>query len=226
MKRLAVSAGVLLLSVLCSPDILKGQTEKVFERTYEGRVVQAPYMTFDAFKSASLGRGKPRHGKVSTDTSSQEVAFSELLSAASLDQFTQHLGKPQSLDQNNLVREGTFIAHLHYEGLELEYLKAERNGKVLLRDLTITSDDWSITVNGRRVYVGMSASKLSKPVQRSMQTTTKGAAQEGSSTAVIHLGDPKSAGNAKTARPQTERNLGITVDASGRVAEILFHRVI
>lgn len=224
MKYLVSTSVVVLLSVSFSPDMLIAQAENVFKRTYEGEVVQASYITFDDFEKASLSRGRLKSDEVSSSATIQGVTLSDLLSAASLDQVTQYLGNPESLEKKNLVREGSFIAYFHYEGLKLEYIKAEKKGKILLRDLTITGSEWSLTVNGSRVHIGMPESELSTPVRESVRTSAEKSTDGG--RAVIHLRNAKTTDTAKAERSQSERRLGISIDVDGRVKEITFHRMI
>ncbi len=122
------------------------------------------------------------------------------------------------------MREGSFIAYFHYEGLKLEYIKAEKKGKILLRDLTITGSEWSLTVNGSRVHIGMPESELSTPVRESVRTSAEKSTDGG--RAVIHLRNAKTTDTAKAERSQSERRLGISIDVDGRVKEITFHRMI
>ena len=224
MRDLGRPVFILVVVGLAGAGIVQAQTENTFKRTYEGEVVQAPYITFDAFEKASLDRGRSTCNGASTSATSQGVTLSDLLSAASLDQVTQYLGNPESLEKRNLVREGSFIAHFHYEGLKLEYIKAEKKGEVLLRDLTITGGGWSLTVNGHRVHIGMPESELSTPVRQSVQTSAEKSTDGG--RAVIHLRDARTTDTAKAEQSQSERRLGISIDVDGRVKEITFHRMI
>ncbi|WP_263818530.1 hypothetical protein [Salinibacter sp.] len=99
MKYLVATSVVVLLSVSFSPDMLIAQAENVFKRTYEGEVVQASYINFDDFEKASLSRGRLKSDEVSSSATIQGVTLSDLLSAASLDQVTQYLGNPESLEK-------------------------------------------------------------------------------------------------------------------------------
>lgn len=95
------------------------------------------------------------------------MTFGDLAFVSSIEEVKRVFGEPKKLTHDSPYEDGKVVyAFLTYDGLRFEYVKY--NKKYKLRELELTSSDWSFTVNGTQLRPGMSVDQLSPAVRQTL----------------------------------------------------------
>lgn len=152
-----------MLGIAVFPTWALCQTEK----TVSGQHAPRLYINHAESQATSVGSavsGKTTSGK----TSGEKVTFMDLITVSTFDEVTRLLGKPKNLNSFTYPDGQTSRGHLHYEGMELEYIRYDPNSKYKLRELKITSPDWSLTINETELHPSMEINRLSSAVRQTL----------------------------------------------------------
>lgn len=160
----------LSMMVLATPRTVSAQTEKLnTQTTSEGETIQTPYITYEEFQAASLDASDG--GKaLSKELAGGTVTLSDLITISSLDEVTRLFGEPETLTHDSPYGQN-ILAFLSYEGLRLEYIKYDKDNpdsKYKLRELRLSSQNWSLTMNGTQLRPGMPVNQLSPAVRQTL----------------------------------------------------------
>ena len=211
----------LTAAVLAMPQPATAQTDKLHKKTTaQGEIDRTPYVTYTEFEAAAVS-GKAFSNK----SSGGEVTFGDLVSVASLDEVIRLLGEPDKLNRGAPF--GDVRAYLHYKGMLLDYIKYDKDdpdSKFELRDLEITSSDWSFTINGTRLRPGMSVHQLSPAVR---QTLDEDFDQSVDAFGAVVIAKPGTAKQAKRGGELEAMRGGATIQIEvngGIVDKVRFHR--
>jgi len=222
MKTSFLAVGMLLAIGLNVPHLAAAQAIKLHKKTTaQGEIDRTPYVTYTAFEATAVG-GKRLAGK----SSGEEVTLGNLVAVSSLDEVIRLLGEPDKLNRGAPF--GDVRAYLHYKGMLLDYIKYDKDDpdlKFELRDLEITSSDWSFTINGTRLRPGMSVHQLSPAVR---QTLDEDFDQSVDAFGAVVIAKPGTAKQAKRGGELEAMRGGATIQIEvngGIVDEVRFTRV-
>jgi len=202
------------------PHLAAAQAIKLHKKTTaQGEIVRTPYITHAEFEATAVG-GKA----LSSKSSGKKATLGDLVAVTSLDEVTRLLGEPEDL-HHGTDPWGTVRAYLHYEGMLLDYIKNDKDdpkSKYELRDIDLTSSDWSFTVSGTQLRPGMTAGQLSPAVRK---TLDEDFSKSIDAIGVIVIGKPGTAKQAKWGRKlQGDAQIQIWVNG-GIVDKVRFTRV-
>lgn len=219
MKNWILLSTWLTVAVLAMPQLAAAQAIELHEQTTsQGETVQRSYISYAEFEATSLSSAVSR--KTTSDKSSRdEVTLGDLAFVSSIDEVKRIFGEPEAFAL------GPPFTYLNYKGLELEYVKPRKDNpksKYELRELELTSPDWSFTVNGTQLRPGMSVDQLSPAVR---QTLDRDFSNSVDAFGAIEIAKPGTAKQAKRGGElqQTGNVLQIFVN-EGTVDRIKFYR--
>ncbi len=166
MKKWMLASVLAILVAVASPatpQLAAAQAIKLHEQTNsQGKTVQRPYISYAEFEAAAVG------GKAIPSKSSEEsVTFSDIVSVSSLDEVIRLFGGPKHFNRATFPDGKTVRADLNFGGMKMEYIKVSGSSYFRLRELKVTSPEWSLTVGEKELCPGMAVNQLSPPVRKS-----------------------------------------------------------
>jgi hypothetical protein len=164
--------------------------------------------------------GKTTSGK----SSGEKVTLGDLAFVSSIDEVTRVFGEPETFTHESPFGRDV-LAFLTYEGVRLEYIKPNKDNpksKYELRELELTSSDWSFTVNGTQLRPGMSVDQLSPAVR---QTLDRDFSNSIDAFGVIEIAKPGTAKQTKRGGDLEQTGNVIQIEVNGgTVDQIKFYR--
>jgi hypothetical protein len=195
-----------------APKTAIAQTQKLAERKgMHGQIIQTPYITYTEFQSTSVGREE-----ITSKSSEKSLTFSDIVSVSSLDEVIRLFGEPKHFNRATFPDGKTVRADLNFGGMKMEYIKVSGSSYFSLRELKVTSPEWSLTVGEKELCPGMSVNQLSPLVRKSgyMYVAKKGTAKNAKRSGELEITDAR-----------TQITFEIDED-TGTVKTIRFHQII
>ena len=208
-----------MLGIAVFPTWALCQTEK----TVSGQ--HAPRLYINHAESQATSVGSAVSGKTTSGKSSGEkVTLGDLAFVSSIDEVTRVFGEPETFTHESPFGRDV-LAFLTYEGVRLEYIKPNKDNpksKYELRELELTSSDWSFTVNGTQLRPGMSVDQLSPAVR---QTLDRDFSNSIDAFGVIEIAKPGTAKQTKRGGDLEQTGNVIQIEVNGgTVDQIKFYR--
>lgn len=210
---------ILVVVGLAGVGVVQAQTEKALQK---GQTHPIPYISYAEFQATSVGRAVS--GKTTSDKSSGEkVTLGDLAFVSSIDKVKRVFGEPETFTHAPLG--GSMLTYLTYKGLRLEYIKPKKDNpksKHELRELELTSSEWSFTVDGKQLRIGMSVDQLSPAVR---QTLDRDFSNSVDAFGAIEIAEPGTAEQAKRGGELRQTGNVIQIEVNGgTVDRIAFYR--
>ncbi|MCS3954833.1 hypothetical protein GGP81_001342 [Salinibacter ruber] len=219
MKNWVLLSTWLIAAVLAMPQLAAAQAIKLHKKTTaQGEIDRTPYITYAKFEAASVGRAIP------SKSFGEEVTFVDLISVSSIDEVKRIFGEPGTLTHGSPYEDVEVVyAFLTYDGLRFEYVKYDKKYK--LRELELTSPDWSFTVNGTQLRPGMSVDQLSPAVRQSLNRDFGESVDAFGAIVVAKPGTAKQAKRGGELQQMGDMRIQIEVNR-GTVARVSFGRML
>jgi len=216
---------VLIIGGLPVPEPVAAQSIKLHKKTTaKGEIVRTPYVTYAEFEAAAVGRKA-----LSSKSSGEKVTLGDLAFISSLDEIRRVFGEPEMLTHGSPYGNETVYAFLTYEGLRFEYVKHNKNdseSKYKLRELELTSPDWSLALGDTQLRPGTSVDQLSPAVR---QTLDRDFSKSIDAFGVIAVAKPGTAKQAKRGaelqKMAGDTRIQIMVNG-GTVNRVIFYRML
>jgi len=152
---------ILCLSSFAVPKLTVAQTQKLAERKeMHGETDRTPYITYAEFRESAFG------GRAASKKSTK-VTLGDIVTVSFIDTVTRLLGEPKTFNRIPYSDGSTVRVDLNYDGLKMEYFKSAGKADFRLREMKITSPEWSLTVGEKELCPGMAVNQLSPPVRKS-----------------------------------------------------------
>lgn len=213
-RILAIVFIIILFSMgdLIVPKLAVAQTQKLAERKgMHGQIIQTPYITYPEFQSTSVGGEE-----IISKSSEESVTFSDIVSVSSLDEVIRLFGEPKHFNRATFPDGKTVRADLNFGGMKMEYIKVSGSSYFRLRELKVTSPEWSLTVGEKELCPGMAVNQLSPPVRKSgyVYVAKQGTAKKAKRNGELEMTD-------------TRTQITFEIDKErGTVKTIRFHQMI
>ena len=200
-------SSVLLVVGLVGAGCVQAQTKK----KVPGQHGPKPYISDAEFQDISVG-GEFISGK----SSGFQPTFRDILAVSSLDGVIRLFGEPKHFNRATFPDGKTVRADLNFGGMKTEYIKVSGSSYFRLRELKVTSPEWSLTVGEKEFCPGMAVNQLSPPVRKSgyVYIAKQGTAKKAKRSGELEITDTR-----------TQVTFEIDED-SGTVKTIRFHQMI
>ena len=150
----------------------------------------------------------------------------DFLSVSSIDTVTRLFGEPELMSHESPFGH-MVLAYLRYDGLRLDYVQYDKDSPQStyeLRELRMTSPEWSLRLNGTDLHPGMSVERLSPVIQQNIRAGSSASARIRASFVIAKLGTAermKNGGDLEVARGEARIHVKAT---DGTVDEVRFYR--
>lgn len=158
--KTGVTSFLIILLALFLP--LWGQAQEIKVMPYEGthgQTEDVPYIQASDLQHVTVHRESASgESQPAESVLGQPPAFSELVSASSLEEVYRLLGSPNATDQTDFPR-GRSVHTLRYDGATIEY-EMYQDGPRGVTSLEMRSSDWGLAIGEEKIYPGMALSEL------------------------------------------------------------------
>ncbi len=206
-RRPFILVWAMVIISLAETGAVQAQTEK----TVQGQHDPTPYISHAEFQNISVGGEL-----ISSKSSGSQPTFRDILAVSSLDGVIRLFGEPKTFNRIPYPDGSTVRVDLNYGGLKMEYFKSAGKADFRLREMKITSSEWSLTVGEKELCPGMAGNQLSPPVRKSgyVYIAKQGTAKKAKRSGELEITDTR-----------TQITFEIDED-SGTVKTIRFHQMI